>query len=216
MRGKQRFRANLIREIFDHGPGDGKPVVCACAAPNLVENEQTVFRGVKQYGSHFRHLHHKRTLIVHEIIACTHASEYAIDYGNLRRFCGNETADMRHDRNQRNLPHIRAFARHIRARDDKTSVSFAVHRRIVRNKAFFRERFHHGMSAFRNDKRRVFVHNFRAGVFTLFRYGGKRRKAVECSHVFRHFLQIYEPSGKNGHDVFENPIFQRKRAFFAR
>lgn len=98
MRCEQRFCADFFGKVFHNRPRNGKPVVSACAAPDFVQNEKAVFGGVEKNGGDFRHFHHKGRLIVYEIIAGAHPREHTIDQRNLRRFCGDETADMRHYR----------------------------------------------------------------------------------------------------------------------
>ena len=123
MRCKKRFRANLlrIRDIFQHRPRDGKPIKCACASPDFIQNQQAFVRCVMQNVRNLCHFHHKRALPCGKVIRCTDTGEDSVYNADMRLLRGNEAANLRHQHNQRGLPHICRFPCHIRACDDGKS-----------------------------------------------------------------------------------------------
>lgn len=106
---------------------------------------QAVIRGVADNARDFVHLHHKGALVGDKVIARSYPGKDFIGNGDHGGFCGHETADMRHQRNERYLPHIRAFSRHIRPGNDDRSVVGRIHIAVVRDKLFVRYRLDHGV-----------------------------------------------------------------------
>ena len=115
MRGKKRFRFNFFAGVFHHRPCDAQSVVSAGSPAYFVKYEQAVFGCEAQNHSDLAHFHHKRALIENQVVACAHAGKHSVDNGNARVFCRHERAYVRHNRNQSDLPHICAFARHVRS-----------------------------------------------------------------------------------------------------
>ena len=117
MRGEQRERTVFQQQMFRYRMCQCQAVESGCAAPHFVHQNQRLRCGVIQNISRLIHLHHKGRTVGCQIVRCPDAGENLIDRADFRRRSRNETAGMRHQHNQRDLPHISRFAAHIRARE---------------------------------------------------------------------------------------------------
>ena len=138
MRREQGARFDLIVQKFRDAPRNRKPVECRCSAPDLIQNYQAALGRIVHNVRRLVHLHHKRRSATCEIVARADPCENTIDQPDLRARRRHEAADLREQHNQRHLPDVSGFARHIRA-SNNCEPHFAVERRIVRHKFFFHQ-----------------------------------------------------------------------------
>ena len=105
VRGKERTRLGMrmFVDILHDGPGNGDAVVGGSTAPQLVKKHQATGRKVVQDVGRLVHLHHKRRLAHGDVVAGSHTGEYLVHQTDMRAFRRNETADLRHKRNQGGL-----------------------------------------------------------------------------------------------------------------
>ena len=97
-----------------HRPRNRQPVVGASAAPYLVQYHQGPRRGVIENGRRLQHLDHERRLARREVVLKPDAREDPVDDADGCRLGGNEAADLRHQRDDRNLTDESRLARHVR------------------------------------------------------------------------------------------------------
>ena len=122
---------------------------------------------------------------------------------------------MRHQDDERGLPHIGAFTRHIRPRDDHR-MRFIVEPGIIGNKAFFGERLHDGVTSFRNAQLPAAICDLRTAITVFLRDGGKRNIAVERRDRPRKFLEPADIIGKRFPDLAEKLFFEAQAPLRAR
>ena len=138
MRREQRARFDFIVQEFRDTPCNRKPVECRCSAADLVQNNQAALSRVVHDVGCLVHLDHERRPATCEIVARADPCENTIDQPDLRARRRHETADLRHEHDQCDLADVSRFARHVRA-SNNCEPYFAVQRRIVRHKFFFRQ-----------------------------------------------------------------------------
>ena len=105
VRGEERPRAALrvVVQVFDHGPGDRHPVVGAGAAPDFVQDEQALRRGVVEDVGRLHHLDHKGRLPRRQFVRRADAREDAIHHADVRLIRRHEAADLRHQHDEGGL-----------------------------------------------------------------------------------------------------------------
>ena len=98
MGGKKRLcTQNLaVADMLDHRPCNAQTVKSGCASADLVQNQQTVNRGVSQNICHFIHLYHEGGLPAGQIIRRAHAGENTVYNSYIGLFCRDIGADLRH------------------------------------------------------------------------------------------------------------------------
>ena len=94
------------------------------------------------------HLHHKGRLTAREIVRSADAGKDSVSDTDLGVRGGDKGAHLRHQHDQRDLPHIGGLARHIRTCDDGDTVVDIVEQDVVRDEhRVAQERLHHGVAA---------------------------------------------------------------------
>ena len=126
MRREQGARLDLVVQKFRHAPGDRQPVECRCSASDLVQNDQASLGRVVHDVRRLVHLHHERRLPARQIVVRADPRENAIDQSDLRACRRDKAADLRHQHNQRDLPDVSRFARHVRPRHNRQPHVFAI------------------------------------------------------------------------------------------
>ena len=114
VRGEQRFRTDLIVQVFNDAPREAQAVECARATTDFVEDDEAARRGIVEDVGGLAHLDHERGLPARQIIARADARKDAVHEINARFLRGNKTAGVREQREQRHLPDVSGFARHVR------------------------------------------------------------------------------------------------------
>ncbi len=100
-------------QIFDHGPCYGYAVVCAGAAPYLVEQHERSRCGVVENVRRFEHLHHECRLSLRDVVRSAHAREYLVDYAYACFGGGHERPGLGEQRYQPALPEQCRFTCHV-------------------------------------------------------------------------------------------------------
>ena len=95
---------------------------------------------------------------------------------------------MRHQRNQRHLPHVGAFARHVRSSDDAHAAVVSIHVRVVGHKSALAHRLLDDRVAPLDDIQRAVLCHFRADVVVLYRRFRQRQQRVQRFERHRRFL----------------------------
>ena len=160
MCGKQGARANPAPGgILNDGTGDAHTVKGGSAAPNLVVNNQTFARSAAQNGRHLGHFQHESGLPGCQVVGRAHAGKYPVCNPDVRGGCRNEGADLRHQHNQCDLPHIGGFTCHIGTCYQHETVVAGVQIGVVGNKVSVLDKLlHHGMPPV-PDADAVILHN---------------------------------------------------------
>ncbi len=148
VRRKQRLRpqARVAMDIFDDRPCQRQSIVGTGSPPDLVEHQQAAFGGVMQDVGRLHHLDHERRLPGVDHVLRADAGEDAINNANGRRRSRDETADLRHQHNERRLPQVSRLAAHVRAGDHPHALALLEHN-VVRHVPVVRlhEMLHHRM-----------------------------------------------------------------------
>ncbi len=138
VRGEQRERLHPRRDVPRHRPGERQPVERARATPDLIHQDQTARRRVVQDVRRFRHLDHEGRAAAREIVRRADAREDAIDRPDHRALRRHEAADVREDRDDRRLPHVRGLTAHVRPGDDQHAPARIEHQ-VVRHERRIRK-----------------------------------------------------------------------------
>ena len=120
MGGKQCLGAKLFGacHIFQNSSGDSHAVVCRSTSADLVQNQKTPGSGVLENGCHLGHLHHKSGLTGGQVITGADSGKHPIHKTDPGAAGGDKRAHLRHENDQRNLPHIGGFTCHVGTGDD--------------------------------------------------------------------------------------------------
>ena len=113
MGGKDRAAAIDRVQVFHRGPCDGQPVIGRRAPPDFIEDHQSRRIGLVQDRGGFDHFHHERGPPARQVIGGAHPAEDLADDADAGLRGGHETAHLRKDHDQRNLPEIGGFAGHV-------------------------------------------------------------------------------------------------------
>ena len=114
-----------VVEKLRNGPGNGNPVEGRGSSPDFIENDETFRRCIAKDIGGLGHLHHERGLAAGKIVRCADPGENPVDHPDCRLSAADETADLRHEGDQRHLAHEGRFPCHVRAGDDQQLV-FAI------------------------------------------------------------------------------------------
>ena len=119
VRGEERAAADLLVDVLDDAPGEREAVVGARAAADLVEDHEAARRGRVEDAGGLGHLDHERALTAGELVARADAGEDAIGDADGGAAGRDEAAHLGHEREQRGLANVRAFAGHVGAGDEQ-------------------------------------------------------------------------------------------------
>ena len=165
-------------QLFHDGPGKSQPVKSRRPAADLVEQDQAARRAGVEDGGGLGHFDHERGAAARQIIGGADAREDAVKDAKFGPLGGNETAHLRHQRDQRRLAQIGGLAAHVRPRDDEDEVRRGIHVEVVRDEPaalLAADALDDGMAALDNDHLTV-VGEFRATVVAV---GGQLREASQ-------------------------------------
>ena len=123
---------------------------------------------------------------------------------------------MRHQRDERHLPHIGALARHVRAGDDEHAVILVVEQRAVWHKLIVAVHtgLDDGMTAI-DDINHAVIGNFRADIAVFDRRNRQRDQRIQRFQADRRMLNPGNLSGQEFADFDKQPLFQTD-CFFLR
>ena len=211
MRRKQGARAHaaLIRDIFDHRACNAHAVIGRSAAADLVQDQQAVSGRVLQNVRHLAHLHHEGGLPARQIVRRADAREHAVHHADVRGGRGHERADLRHDRDQRHLPHIGGLARHIRTGDDSDAVFAPVENGIVRDEQAVGQHFLHDRMTAVPDLDAVGEIHDRTGVVIVTGDIGERAQHIQRRDRLRGLLHAVYLGGNLVTHLDKQFVFQR-------
>ena len=82
---------------------------------------------------HLAPLDHERALPGGEIVGRADAREHAVDHADDGALGRDERAHLRHEDDERHLPHIGRFTGHVRAGDDGRAAVLRAKQRVVRH-----------------------------------------------------------------------------------
>ncbi|MNW53622.1 hypothetical protein D3C74_311880 [compost metagenome] len=142
VRGDQRLAADSVVDIFDHRLRDRHPFAGGRASAQLIDNDQAARSGFLRHNLNVSHLHHKGALSANQIVRRANPRKYAVDQRDFRLGRRHETADLRQDRNEGDLPHVRALPCHVRPRNQQNAGLILAKRCAVGDKCRI---FHHGL-----------------------------------------------------------------------
>ena len=117
--GEEGAAADVLVEVFDDGPGEREAVVGAGAAADLVEDDEAARGGGVEDAGGLGHLDHERALAAGELVAGADAGEDAIGDADGGAAGRDEAAHLGHERQQRDLADVGAFAGHVGAGDEE-------------------------------------------------------------------------------------------------
>src|SRR3972149_1974012 len=106
VRGKQCPRTDSLMEIFRQSPRDADAVERACAAADLVQQNEAPRGRCVDNMSGLVHLHKERALTGCNVVAGTHACEDLVDDSYFRCLCGNVAAYLRTESDRAHLTKI--------------------------------------------------------------------------------------------------------------
>ena len=137
MRREERARAALgvAVQVLDHRPGDREAIVGRGAAADLVEDKERARGGVVQDVRRLVHLDHEGRVAAGEVVTRADAREDAVDQSQAACLRRHPAAHLRHQRDQRHLPDVGRFARHVRAGDQHQLRLVARQRGVVGHEA---------------------------------------------------------------------------------
>ena len=178
----------LVAQVLHHRPRNRQAVKRAGAAPDFIQNDEGFCGRVAQDVRRFAHLHHERGLSAGEVIRRADAGENAVGDGDFRFLRRDERPDVRHQRNQRHLPHVGAFARHVRPGDDAHAAVISIHVRVVGHESALAHRLLDDRVASLDNVQRAILRHFGADVVVLYRRFRQRQQRVQRFERHRRLL----------------------------
>ena len=190
VRREQGFRADDVVNLLRDCPRKRNAVVRRSAAPHFVQHDERARRRVAQDVTRLAHLDEKRRATLRDVVARADARKDAVGQRDARETRGDETADLRHQHDQRDLPHEHALARHIRSRENDDALRIAIEPRVVRDEclALAQKPLDNRMTTFA-DFDHVAVVNNRLDVAVTRGGFSERRERVELREDARGGLQ---------------------------
>ena len=174
-------------QVFAHAPRDRHTVVGARATTDFVQQHQRAPRRGMQNSARFTHLHHKRGLSAHQIVAGANASEQAVDNGEFGAARRHVAAHLRHELNESDLPQNGALTGHVGPGQHDHLRVFA-EREIIGNELLAR---HHALDhrmAARHDLHIEAVVQLRSCILFTLCHVGKRGQHINRRHATCHLL----------------------------
>ena len=207
--GEQRLGLQFFGTVLQHRPGDRHPIKGGGAPADLVQDQQAVPGGGAEDVGHLRHLHHKGGLSGGQVVAGADAGEDAIHHADVGAAGGNEAAHLRHQDDQRHLPHIGGLTGHIGAGDDADPLLLGTHQGVVGDEQGVRAHLlHHRVAAGLYLDDAGLVHAG-AAVVVLHRHGGKGAKRIQLGDKGRGQLHTGDGLRQPGAQGGEQLVLQR-------
>ena len=162
--------------------------------------------------AHLGHLDHEGRLAAGKVVARADARKDAVDHADARAFGRHERADLRHERDERNLTHIGGFTGHVWACDDGGAILALTHVGIVRDKEGILEHaLDDGVAAVVDLDHAAVVHAGTA-VVVVHRDGRKRAERVKLGDEPRRALDAHALGGHHVPQGGEQLELQRLHA----
>ena len=132
---KERLGRDLgiVMQIFSHCPGDTDTVERRCPTAYLIKHDQAARGGMVEYIGGLCHLNHESRLATGQVVARPDPGENSIDNPDPCLSCRHQAAHLRHQDQQRDLPHERRLAGHIGSGNDQNLPFLGVHVDIIGN-----------------------------------------------------------------------------------
>ena len=134
--------------MLNHRPCNGQTIKGTGASADLIQDQQTFGSGIPKDIGYLRHLHHKGTLAAGQVVGSPYPGKdpvYNADIGLAGRY---KRTDLGHKDDQRRLPHISRFSRHIWTGDHRDTVFPIVQIGVIGNKHIIGDHLlHHRMAA---------------------------------------------------------------------
>ena len=117
VRREQGATLESVVHRLDHRPGQRHAVISRGPAPDLVQDDEAVARGLSQDGGGFDHFDHEGRLAACQIVRGPDAAEQAIGNADGRAGRGYEAAGLGHQDDEGVLAQEGRLAAHIRSAD---------------------------------------------------------------------------------------------------
>ena len=159
--------------------------------------------------AHLGHLDHEGRLAAGEVVARADTREDAVDHADARALGGHERADLRHERDERDLTHVGRLTGHVGAGDDGGAVLALAHIGVVRDEERVLEHaLDDGVAAVVNFDDAAVVHA-RTAIVVVHRDGRERAERVELGDEPRRALDAHALGGDGFAQGGENFKFER-------
>ena len=159
--------------------------------------------------AHLGHLDHEGRLAAGEVVARADTREDAVDHADARAFRGYERADLRHERDERDLTHVGRLTGHVGAGDDGGAILALAHVGVVRDEErVFEHALDDGVAAVVNFDDAAVVHA-RTAIVVVHRDGRERAERVELGDEPRRALDAHALGGDGLAQGGENFKFER-------
>ena len=167
-----------IGNVFYHGPGNAETVEGTGAAPDLIQDDQTVSGGIAKDVGNLCHLYHKSTLAAGQIVGSTDTGKDPVHQSDVCLPGRHKGTNLRHQHDQSRLPHVGGLAGHIRPGDDTDPVILLIQIRVIGHKHIMCDHLlHHRMPALFDPDLSI-RRNLRADKIASLCHHGKR-----CQHI---------------------------------
>ncbi len=196
MRRKKRGRAELVVDELRGRPGDRAAVGRGGAPAHLVEQHQRVGPRIVEDLRQFAHLAHERRLAAGDVVGGADAGEQPVEDGERGCLCGDERPGLCEDGRERDGPHVRRLAAHVRPRDHRDRPAREVD--VVRDERLLGALDDRVPTALDLDASVRVVDDLRSDVVAVDRHGRQRSQRVELRERVREPL---DPLGFGGDPI---------------
>ena len=194
--------------MFDHCPGDGKPVKGTGSPADLIQHQKAVSGSITQDICYLGHLHHKGTLAAGQIIRSSHTGKDPVADADLRLLSRHKASQLSHKDDQRHLAHIGGFSRHIRAGYHGKAVLSIVQEGVICHKQIVPHHlFHHRMAAVFDVDHTLFVDGW-LYIVAAGGYRGKRTEHIRSRNGSGRLLDPHHLRGDGVSHTAEQVVFQ--------
>jgi len=181
MGGEERPGAHALEDREADGPGDGEPVACPGAPPDLVHDDEAAVAGAAQDVRGLVHLHQEGRLSAREVVGRADPAVDGVDEADVGLRRGNVGAHLRHERDEGGLAEERRLAGHVRSGQNHEVGSAVGELDAVRYEGASREvRLHHRVTPIADAQEPV-VAQPRPGVPVHRRREGERLADVQLA-----------------------------------
>ena len=118
--------------VLTHRPSYRHTIIGTRSPADLVKQNETAPCRIVEDTGRLIHLNHKGTLAGSKVVRCSDTGKNPIDKAYFSLVGRNEASHLGKQGNEADLPKIRAFACHIRTRNDKHALSL-VEQTIIRD-----------------------------------------------------------------------------------
>ncbi len=115
MRRNERLAADPVMQELDDRLRDRHAFSGRGSAAKLIDDDKALARRLLGHHLDVHHLDHERALPADQIIGSADPREDSVGDRNARRSGRYETADLRHQADHGDLPHIGTFTGHVRS-----------------------------------------------------------------------------------------------------